>query len=155
MNATAKAKKQAAKAVGPHRANPSWGRALVTKSQFINWKRTDAAKAGPGPVTLSAGPVVIWLRKNGSIGQPGIRRREVGDSRNRVTVALGECAGGPGEGQDLDLRIEFPCPMRGTQVADGPITIEQALSFEEAVRAVFQSARELGLLPIPARKARR
>lgn len=63
--------------------------------------------------------------------------------------------GGPAEGQELDLRVEFPCPMLGTQVADGPITIEQALSFEESVRAVFQSAREHGLLPAPTRKARR
>ncbi len=74
---------------------------------------------------------------------------------NRVTVTLGECAGGPGEGQDLDLGIEFACPMLGTQRAAGPITIEQALSFEEAVRAVFEAARQVGLLPIASTYRRR
>lgn len=111
--------------------NRSWGRSYVTRSQFLNYKLTDAATPGPGPVTLSAGP---------------------GDPHNRVTVALGEVPCGPGDGQDLNLRIAFPCPMLGTQVADGPITLEQALSFEEAVRAVFQAAREHGLIPRRASK---
>jgi hypothetical protein len=51
------------------------------------------------------------------------------------------------EGVDLDLKIAMPTGMRGLQIADGPISIAQALSFEEAVRAVFQAAREHGLIP--------
>ena len=74
---------------------------------------------------------------------------------NRTTVTLGECADGPAEGQDLELGIEFACPMLGTQVARGPMTIEQALSFEEAVRAVFEAARQVGLLPVASKYRRR
>jgi uncharacterized protein (DUF302 family) len=44
--------------------------------------------------------------------------------------------------------------MLGYQKIDAPITIEQALSFEEAVRAVFEAARQTGLLPV-AKKGRR
>lgn len=151
----------------PGSGNPVWGDSFVTRSAFTNWSNeipeTDAdipkLPLLEGPFTLSAGPLVR-IDLNG-FRPPAItgvrrnwRRREDNDPRNRVSVSLGELAGGPGEGQDLNLEVKFSCPMLGTQIASGPITIEQALSFEEGVRAVFEAARQFGLLPAPKARKR-
>ncbi|MBA3341283.1 MAG: hypothetical protein H0W30_01325 [Gemmatimonadaceae bacterium] len=147
----------------PGDGNPVYGLSLVTRSALLNWTEemieTDADRdkvaRKEGPFTLSAGPLVEIYDFHGFPPiTPEIKRRESGDPRNRATVTLGECAGGPGEGQDLTLGVEFACPMMGTQRAYGPITIEQALSFEEAVRAVFEAARQTGLLPLASRARR-
>lgn len=153
------------KRFAPGDGNPVFFSALVTRRAFLNWTEeileTDAdmlkANWKEGPFTLSAAPHVgIYDYQGFPPITPDVRRRERNDPRNRVTVSLGECAGGgAGEEQDLDLGIEFACPMFGTQKAAGPITIEQALSFEEAVRAVFEAARQVGLLPIASKYRRR
>lgn len=115
-----------------------YGDSFVTRSAIVNWS-TDIAgsdaeirklERNEGPFTLSGGP-------------------------REMTVSIGECAAGPMNGHDLEISVEFACPMLGRQRARGPITIEQALWFEEAVRAAFEAARQTGLLPMPEKNRKR
>lgn len=114
------------------KGNPHWFRAYVTASRYQNWKLSprDASRGTlpkESPLTLSAGP---------------------GLEDERVTVRLGQSLSLE---RPLELQIEFCSPMRGRRIKlSEPITLVQAYSFEEAVRAVFRAAREEGVLPAPA-----
>lgn len=120
----------------PGQGNPHWGRAHVMQTQQHDWKAEKWEKRRSAPITLEAGP---------------------GPEDKRVKVALGESvmdehimwSRGPSR-QMLDLSIDFRVPMRPggiVRINREPISLAQALSFEEAVRAVFRAAREKGILP--------
>lgn len=128
-----KASKVKTRVIRPGQGNPHWGRSYVTASRFQNWKPDKRDRRRTPRLTLSAGPGLVAKRVKVSLGESVFTEKTM--------------SGGPNRGM-LDLKIQAWVPMRGQiQVFDEPVTIAQALSFEEAVRAVFRAAREEGILP--------
>lgn len=103
----------------PARCNPHWGKAFVTVCQIRNWPDREHTNKG-APRTFSAGP---------------------GDPINRAKISLGESIFGT-SALELSIRLSDKEEIRTT------ITIDQAHSIEEGLRAVFLAAREEGILPI-------
>lgn len=109
----------------PKRCNPHWGRAFVEVSQVREWPEL-VSRGIATPRTFSAGP---------------------GRESERVTIALAEQPYQVDDDRSLTLSIKFFTPMHGWSEARGAITVAQAHSLEEGLRAVFLAAREEGLLP--------
>jgi hypothetical protein len=111
----------------------------VTKSQLQNWKpdKIDKRDGVTRPfISLSAGPGTTGKRIEVALGESVMTERAM-SGNDRPPRRM------------LDLGIEAWIPMRpgGFVTFREPITVAQALSFEEAVRAVFRAAREEGILP--------
>jgi hypothetical protein len=122
------------KAITAGAGNPNWKRAIVTESKPLDWPllpsldKSDAiGRPASAPITLAAGPADL--------------------DADRVQVSLGESWVTEGNPTPLEFRIEFACPMYGRQRISAPITLGQAYSLEEAIRAVFSAARAKGLIP--------
>jgi hypothetical protein len=138
-----KASKEKTKAkdrpIRPGQANPHWGRAHVTISQRQNWIPDEMDKSDgrrTPPITLSAGPGVEARRVDVSLGQSYLTER-VNSGDPKVPKRF-----------MLNLGIKAWVGMRGGYTGfNETVTLAQALSFEEAVRAVFRAAREEGILP--------
>lgn len=114
----------------PGHGNPYWRNSYVTASHVRNWNprgRKLMRKDATSPLTISAGPGPEAKRVNVSLAESGQFMTD--------TVAM------------LDLSIGFHSAVRGRVTLFGEMTVCQALSFEEAVRAVFEAAREEGVLP--------
>jgi hypothetical protein len=135
MPARTAAKKRTAKKALPQdvrkprsgEGNPSWGKAFVTASRRQNWKRTSSMEREDAPLTLSAAPGVV---------------------KDRIKVSIAESFfADPLHDSRFGLEIEVCSGARGSHMINAGVSLEQLHSFEEAVRAVFQSAREEGILP--------
>lgn len=112
----------------PGEGNPSWQKSYVTLSAYQNWgKGKSEREAGPSPRTVQSGP---------------------GDPANRMSVELSEDSRPfQRDPRDYVLTISGRSPLQHIHDIRLHITLEQAYSFEESVRAVFQAAREEGILP--------
>jgi hypothetical protein len=126
--------------IRPGQANPHWGRAHVTISRQQNWTPEEMDKRDgrrTPPITLSAGPGVEARRVDVSLGESYLNE-QVNSGDPKVAAR-----------PMLNLGIKAWVGMRGGYVGfKETVTIAQALSFEEAVRAVFRAAREEGVLPL-------
>lgn len=123
-----KAQKSGSRPPRAGEGNPSWQKSFVTLSTYQNWgKGRSEREDGPSPRKLQSGP-----------GDPG----------NRMSVELSEDSR-PFQRDPRDYVLTISGRSRLQHIHDIRlhITLEQAYSFEESVRAVFQAAREEGILP--------
>lgn len=126
--AAAKRKRAAAKArPRSGQGNPAWGKAFVTQSHRQNFEPDEYVKKAP--LSFSAAPA-------GSHAPGDYHTRSV-----EMTIAQS------GYLAPFTLELKAYSPPKGWQTFYQVVTLEQLYSFEEAVRAVFQAAREEGILP--------
>ncbi len=120
----------------PGQGNPHWGRAYVMETRQHNWRPEKGETRRTPPISLSAAPGLEHNRTKVSLEESVMNENVMWNGRPARPM--------------LNLSIEFRVPMRPGGVAKmdrEPMSVSQALSFEEAVRAVFRAAREKGILP--------